>query len=78
MRNMTVLAIVSIFVFSVVLSGCGKLSSQEFEGWKDDYVEANDKALGDLGGRTSSLESGLEQQKATLSQSIDDARDDAI
>jgi len=78
MRNITVLVIVGIFVFSVVLTGCGKLSSQEFEGWKDDYVEANDKAFSDLGNRTSSLESGSEQQKAELSQSIDDARDDAI
>jgi outer membrane protein OmpA-like peptidoglycan-associated protein len=75
---MTVLAIVSIIVFSVVLSGCGKLSTKEFEGWKDEYVAANDKAHADLDGRASTLESGLEQQKTDLSESISDSRDDAI
>ncbi len=78
MRNMTVLAIAGIFVCSTVLCGCGKLSSEEFEGWKNDYVEANDKAFSNLGDRASTLETGLEQQSADLSQSIGDAKDDAI
>ena len=78
MRNMTVLAIAGIFVCSTVLCGCGKLSNEEFEGWKNDYVDANDKAFSNLGDRASSLETGLEQQSADLSQSIGDAKDDAI
>ena len=78
MRNMTVVVVVSIFVFGAILSGCGKLSTEEFEGWKSEYVASNDKAFADVDGRASKLESGLEQQKADLSQAIEDARDDAI
>ncbi|MDE0043499.1 MAG: hypothetical protein OXT74_15775, partial [Candidatus Poribacteria bacterium] len=77
MRNMTVVVVVSIFVFGAILSGCGKLSTEEFEGWKSEYVASNDKAFADVDGRASKLESGLEQQKADLSQAIEDARDDA-
>ena len=78
MRNMIVVVVVGVFIFGAILSGCGKLSTQEFEGWKSDYVAANDKAFADLDGRASKLESGLEQQKSDLSQAIEDARDDAI
>ena len=78
MRNMTVVVVVSIFVFGAILSGCGKLSTEEFEGWKSEYVASNDKAFADVDGRASKLESGLEQQKADLNQAIEDARDDAI
>ena len=78
MRNMTVVVVVSVFVFGAILSGCGKLSTDEFEGWKSDYVASNDQAFADLDGRASKLEGGLEQQKADLGQAIEDARDDAI
>ena len=78
MRNMIVVVVVGVFIFGAILSGCGKLSTEEFEGWKSDYVAANDKAFADLDGRASKLESGLEQQKSDLSQAIEDARDDAI
>ncbi len=78
MRNMIVVVIVSVLGFGTVLSGCGKLSNEEFEGWKNDYVAANDKTFADLDGRASKLESGLEQQNADLSQAVEDARDDAI
>ena len=78
MRNMIVVVIVSVLVFGTVLSGCGKLSNEKFEGWKNDYVAANDKTFADLDGRASKLESGLEQQNADLSQAVEDARDDAI
>ncbi len=78
MRNLTVVVVVSVLVFGSVLSGCGKLSTEEFEGWKSEYVASNDKAFADLDGRASKMESGLEQQKSDLSQAIEDARDDAI
>ena len=78
MRNMTVVVVVSVFVFGAILSGCGKLSTDEFEGWKSDYVATNDQAFADLDGRASKLEGGLEQQKADLGKAIEDARDDAI
>lgn len=78
MRNMIVVVVVGVFIFGAILSGCGKLSTEEFEGWKSDYVAANDKAFADLDGRASKLEGGLEQQKSDLSQAIEDARDNAI
>lgn len=78
MRNMIVVVVVSVVLIGAILSGCGKLSTEEFEGWKSDYVAANDKAFADLDGRASKLEGGLEQQKSDLSQAIEDARDDAI
>ena len=78
MRNLTVVVVVSVLVFGSVLSGCGKLSTEEFEGWKSEYVASNDKAFADLDGRAAKMESGLEQQKSDLSQAIEDARDDAI
>ncbi|MDE0298815.1 MAG: OmpA family protein [Candidatus Poribacteria bacterium] len=78
MRNMTVVMAVSVLVCGAILSGCGKLSTEEFEGWRSEYVASNDKAFADMDGRASKLESGLDQQKSDLSQSIEDARDDAI
>ena len=41
MRSIAGIAIVSIFVFSVILSGCGKLSKEEFAMEMDKYNQQN-------------------------------------
>ena len=55
MRSIAGITIVSIFVFSIILSGCGKLSKEEFAMEMDKYNQENTAAHTDLGNKVSEL-----------------------
>ncbi len=82
MKNVAVLTIVGIFVFSLILSGCGKLGKKDFEGWRDGYVDENNQAHSELRNQDSNLDSKVEAQDTALRAKIDEdtekAKEDAI
>ncbi|MCZ6678302.1 MAG: OmpA family protein [Candidatus Poribacteria bacterium] len=78
MRNVAMLAIVSIFVFSIALSGCGKLGKKDFEAWKEPYVAQNAQEHSEVKNEVSNLDSKVDQQRTSLTESIAAAKDEAI
>lgn len=76
MKNVARLAIVSLFAFSIVLNGCGKLSKKGFEAWKEPYVQQNAQEHSTLKNSISTLDSKVDMQKTSLTESIDRAKND--
>ena len=78
MRNIAGIAIVSIFVFSVILSGCGKLSKEEFAMEMDKYNQENSAAHTDLGNQVSELSGKVDAQGDALRSEVSMAKEAAI
>lgn len=78
MRNIAGIAIVSIFVFSIVLSGCGKLSKEEFAMEMDKYNQENTAAHTDLGNQVSELSGKVDAQGDALRSEVTMAKEAAI
>jgi outer membrane protein OmpA-like peptidoglycan-associated protein len=78
MRSITGIAIVSIFVFSVILSGCGKLSKEEFAMEMDKYNQENTAAHTDLGNQVSELSGKVDAQGDALRSEVSMAKEAAI
>lgn len=78
MKNVVGLAIVSIFVFSVVLSGCGKLGRKDFEAWKEPYVAENAEEHKALGNQVSELSGKVDAQGDALRTEISTAKEEAV
>ncbi len=78
MRSITGIAIVSIFVFSIILSGCGKLSKEEFAMEMDKYNQENTAAHTDLGNQVSELSGKVDAQGDALRSEVSMAKEAAI
>ena len=78
MRSIVGIAIVSIFVFSVILNGCGKLSKEEFAMEMDKYNQENTAAHTDLGNQVSELSGKVDAQGDALRSEVSTAKEDAI
>ena len=78
MRNIAGLAIVSIFVFSIVLSGCGKVGKEEFSMEMDKYNQENAAAHSDLGNKVSEVGGKVDAQGEALRSEISSAKDEAV
>lgn len=78
MRNLAGLAVVSILVFSIVMSGCGKLGKKDFDMWKDDYVAENAQKHEEMGNKVSELGGKVDAQGEALRSEISTAKEDAI
>ena len=76
MKNVVRLAIVSISVLSIFLSGCGKLSKKDFESWKEPYVQQNAQEYSTLKNSVSTLDGKVDIQKTSLMESMDRAKND--
>ena len=78
MRSIAGIAIVSIFVFSVILTGCGKLSKEEFAMEMDKYNQENTAAHTDLGNQVSELSGKVDAQGDALRSEVSMAKEAAI
>lgn len=78
MKSIAGLAIVSIFVFSIILSGCGKLSKEEFAMEMDKYNQENTAAHTDLGNQVSELGGKVDAQGDALRSEMSMAKEAAI
>lgn len=78
MRSIAGIAIVSIFVLSVILSGCGKLGKEEFAMEMDKYNQENAAAHTDLGNQVSELSGKVDAQGDALRSEVSMAKEAAI
>ena len=78
MRNIAGIAIVGIFVLSIVLSGCGKLSKEEFAMEMDKYSQENAAAHTDLGNQASEISGKVDAQGDALRSEVSMAKETAI
>ena len=78
MRSIAGIAIVSIFVFSTILSGCGKLSKEEFAMEMDKYNQQNAASHTDLGNQVSELGGKVDAQGDALRSEVSMAKEAAI
>ena len=78
MRNIAGIAIVSIFVFSIVLSGCGKLSKEEFAMEMDKYSQQNAASHTGLSNQVSEVSGKVDAQGDALRSEVSMAKESAI
>ena len=78
MRNIAGIAIVSIFVFSIVLSGCGKLSKEEFAMEMDKYNQENTASHTDLSNQVAEVSGKVDAQGDALRSEVTMAKEAAI
>jgi outer membrane protein OmpA-like peptidoglycan-associated protein len=91
MKNISAFVVLSAFIISVVLTGCGRLKEDDFLAWRDGpiideetgergegYVAKQEKSFADLNSALSSLDGKVDQQKDSLTESIDRAKNESI
>ena len=78
MRNIAGIVIVSIFVFSIVLSGCGKLNKEEFAMEMDKYNQQNAASHTDLSNQVSEVTGKVDAQGDALRSEVSMAKESAI
>ena len=91
MKNVSAFVVLSAFIISVVLTGCGRLKEDDFLAWKDGpiideetgergegYVAKQDKSFADQNNTLSSLDGKVDQQKDSLTEDIDRAKNESI
>ena len=78
MRNIAGIAIVSIFVFSIVFSGCGKLNKEEFAMEMDKYSQQNAASHTDLSNQVSEVSGKVDAQGDALRSEVSMAKESAI
>ena len=87
MKNVSAFVVLSAFIISVVLTGCGRLKEDDFLAWRDGpiideetgergegYVAKQDKSFADQNNTLSSLDGKVDQQKDSLTEDIDRAK----
>lgn len=78
MKNIALLAIVSIFAFSIVLGGCGKVSKEDFEAAMNESNTANAAEHSRLGNEVSELGGKVDEQGNSLRSEVSTAKESAI
>jgi len=91
MKNISAFVVLSAFIISVVLTGCGRLKEDDFLAWRDGpiideetgergegYVAKQEKSFVDLNSALSNLDGKVDQQKDSLTESIDRAKNESI
>ena len=91
MKNVSAFVVLSAFIISIVLTGCGRLKEDDFLAWRDGpiideetgergegYVAKQDKSFADLNNTLSSLDGKVDQQKDSLTEDIDRAKNESI
>ena len=91
MKNVSAFVVLSAFIISVVLTGCGRLKEDDFLVWRDGpiideetgergegYVAKQDKSFADLNNALSNLDGKVDQQKDSLTENIDRAKNESI
>lgn len=68
----------TLLLVGIVLLGCGKLSEQEFEMWKNEHVAQIDQTNDEIKMQVTKLESKVDQNEKNTSEAISKAKDEAI
>ncbi len=68
----------TLLLVGIVLLGCGKLSEEEFEMWKNEHVAQIDQTNDEIKMQVTKLESKVDQNEKNNSEAISKAKDEAI
>lgn len=68
----------TLLLVGIVLLGCGKLSEEEFEMWKNEHVAQIDQTNDEIKMQVTKLESKVDQNEKNTSEAISKAKDEAI
>lgn len=68
----------TLLLVGIVLLGCGKLSEEEFEMWKNEHVAQIDQTTDEIKMQVTKLESKVDQNEKNTSEAISKAKDEAI
>lgn len=68
----------TLLLVGIVLLGCGKLSEEEFEMWKNEHVAQIDQTTDEIKMQVTKLDSKVDQNEKNTSEAISKAKDEAI
>lgn len=68
----------TLLLVGIVMLGCGKLSEEEFEMWKNEHVAQIDQTNDEIKMQVTKLESKVDQNEKNTSEAISKAKDEAI
>ena len=78
MKTVGTLSITAFLLMSILLIGCGKLSEEEFEMWKNEHVAQIDQSNTEIKTEIAKLDSKVEQNNKATMEAISKAKDEAI
>ena len=78
MNTRGIIIVSTLLLVGIVLLGCGKLSEQEFEMWKNEHVAQIDQTNDEIKMQVTKLESKVDQNEKNTSEAISKAKDEAI
>ena len=78
MKTIGTLSITALLLMSITLIGCGKLSEEEFEMWKNEHVAQIDQSNTEIKKEISMLDTKVDQNNTVTMEAISKAKDEAI
>jgi outer membrane protein OmpA-like peptidoglycan-associated protein len=78
MKTRGTLSVAALLVISIAVIGCGKLSQEEFEMWKNEHVTQIDQSTTEIKANLTKLEGKVDQNNKDNMEAISKAKDEAI
>ena len=78
MKIIGTLSITAFLFMSITIIGCGKLSEEEFEMWKNEHVAQIDQSNTEIKAEITKLDSKVDQNNTATMEAISKAKDEAI
>ena len=78
MRTRGTLSVAALLVMTIVVIGCGKLSQEEFEMWKNEHVTQINQSKTEIKAQVTKLEGKVDQHEKDTMEAISKAKDEAI
>ena len=78
MKIIGTLSITAFLLMSITIIGCGKLSEEEFEMWKNEHVAQIDQSNTEIKAEITKLDSKVDQNNKATMEAISKAKDEAI
>ncbi len=78
MKIIGTLSITAFLLMSITIIGCGKLSEEEFEMWKNEHVAQIDQSNTEIKAEITKLDSKVDQNNRSTMEAISKAKDEAI
>ena len=78
MKIIGTLSITAFLFMSITIIGCGKLSEEEFEMWKNEHVAQIDQSNTEIKAEITKLDSKVDQNNKATMEAISKAKDEAI
>ena len=72
------LIVATLLIASIALTGCGKLSEEEFEMWKNEHVAEVNQSTTEIKDQVTKLEGKVDQNNKDTMEAISKAKDEAI